>query len=90
MTPEHENDIAVYVQGKLHTEDDSVKSQIREKAGGVFSWVVFAVAVLNAAYNEGKSMQKTLDNVALDLPESFGTLLENVNSDHAESIKMLQ
>ncbi|KAI0452923.1 hypothetical protein F5B21DRAFT_481565 [Xylaria acuta] len=89
---EHREDIAIYVEEKLYTENERIKDQVREKANGIFMWVVLVVAMLNKAYDEGRdeAMQKTLDEVPEDLEGVFKTLLERGDSDKAELINMLQ
>ncbi|KAJ2997270.1 hypothetical protein NUW58_g700 [Xylaria curta] len=90
--PKHETDIATYIQDKLHIEDASIERQIREKAGGIFMWVVLVIAMLNKADDEGRleAIQKTLDELPSDLEGVFNTLLGKCNSDKPEMISMLQ
>ncbi|KAI1754837.1 hypothetical protein F4782DRAFT_491746 [Xylaria castorea] len=89
---EHERDITTYVEEKLYTENDCIKSQTLVKANGIFMWVILVVAMLNKAYDEGRdeAMQKALDEVPKDLEGVFATLLDVGDSHKAELIRMLQ
>ncbi|KAI1354800.1 ankyrin repeat-containing domain protein [Xylaria sp. FL0043] len=88
----HGTDIATYVSDKLLKEDDSIEEQIRQKAGGIFLWVVLVVAMLNKAYDDGReeAMQKILDEIPEDLEGLFDRLVPKGDSDKAEFVWMVQ
>jgi len=53
----HAEDIATYIQAELHVEETSnaneLRTQLREKASGVFMWVVLVVDILNRESDNG-------------------------------------
>ncbi|KAI0812910.1 ankyrin repeat-containing domain protein [Xylaria sp. FL0064] len=89
---EHGRDIAAYVRDKLIIEDGFIERQIRQKACGIFLWVVLVVAMLNKAYDDGReeAMQKILGEISEDLEGLFERLVPKGDSDKTEFIGMLQ
>ncbi|KAI0410229.1 hypothetical protein F5X98DRAFT_387040 [Xylaria grammica] len=89
---EHGTDIAAYIQERLNTDDGSLEDRVREKAHGIFLWVVLVVAMLNKAYDEGRheAMQKTLDELPEGLEGMFDTILGQGDSDKTELVSMFQ
>ncbi|KAI0502757.1 ankyrin repeat-containing domain protein [Xylaria bambusicola] len=89
---EHGMAIATYARDNLIIEDPSIEHQLRQKAGGIFMWVVLVITMLNKEYDEGRpeDMQKTLDEIPGDLEGIFETILEKVSPNRTESINMLQ
>ncbi|KAI1274719.1 ankyrin repeat-containing domain protein [Xylaria sp. FL0933] len=88
----HGTDIAAYVSNKLLTEDGPIEKQVRQKAGGIFLWVVLVVAMLNKAYDDGReeAMQKIMDEIPEDLEGLFDRLVPKGDSDKAEFVWMVQ
>ncbi|KAK4118454.1 hypothetical protein N657DRAFT_556594, partial [Parathielavia appendiculata] len=89
---EHGSDIATYIEEKLEGHDDEIKAKVREKAGGIFMWVVIVVSLLNTAYDDGRleAMREALEEVPADLEEVFNKLLSKDDRNKAETIRMLQ
>ncbi|KAK4148589.1 hypothetical protein C8A00DRAFT_38833, partial [Chaetomidium leptoderma] len=92
MSKEHGRDIATYIAQKLDGHDDDIKAKVREKAGGIFMWVVIMVSLLNKAYDEGRleAMREALEEVPADLEEVFNKLLSQDDPNKAETVRMLQ
>ncbi|KAK4138478.1 hypothetical protein BT67DRAFT_368450, partial [Trichocladium antarcticum] len=89
---EHRRDIATYIAQKLEGHDDDIKAKVREKAGGIFMWVVIVVSLLNKAYDDGRleAMREALEEVPSDLEEVFNRLLSQDDPNKAETVRMLQ
>jgi hypothetical protein len=89
---EHRRDIATYVREKLTQPNHDIEAEIRQKADGIFMWVVIVVSLLNKAYDEGRveAMRKVLENVPGDLEKVFNVLLSKDDQNKAETILMLQ
>ena len=49
-TPGHCQDIATYLSERLIVRDDKIEAEIRERANGIFMWVVIVISLLNKAY----------------------------------------
>ncbi|KAJ0114164.1 hypothetical protein J7T55_007999 [Diaporthe amygdali] len=90
--PDHETDIAKYIEEMLRVSDAEMEAEIRKRAEGVFLWVVMVVSLLNKAYDEGRTeaMRKTLQDIPDDLERMFSTTLSKDASDMAETVHMLQ
>ncbi|KAI0112085.1 hypothetical protein GGR51DRAFT_507943 [Nemania sp. FL0031] len=91
---EHGEDIDTYVGEKLLIDNRDIKRQVREKAEGIFMWVILVVAILNKACDEGRdnhdTIRKTLEEVPGDLEGVFNSLLGKNDSDRAELVRMFQ
>ncbi|RYO79300.1 hypothetical protein DL764_010029 [Monosporascus ibericus] len=96
---DHGEDIDTYVRETLIRDNKidpeirrKIETEIRQKASGVFMWVVLVVAMLNQAYDNGyvEAMQKTLDEVPSELEEVFSTLLNKNDLNKPKTILMLQ
>jgi hypothetical protein len=88
---EHERDIATYIAQKLGGRDDFLNARVREKAGGIFMWVVIVVSLLNKACGDGEleTIRGVLEQVPADLEGVFDRLLGN-DPYKTETIRMLQ
>ncbi|RYP60263.1 hypothetical protein DL770_010028 [Monosporascus sp. CRB-9-2] len=69
-----------------------IGTEIRQKASGLFMWVVLVVAMLNQAYDKGRveTMQRTLEKVPDNLEKVFNTLLSKDGPNKAETVLMIQ
>jgi hypothetical protein len=78
---EHNEDIAKYVVDKLRIrdseEENEIKELLREKASGVFMWVVLVVDILNKEYDRGHiiGLRNRLQDIPSDLHELFRDIL---------------
>lgn len=80
---EHDEDIIIYVHSKLTEKNEAIEEAIREKASGIFMWVVLVITILNRAYDEDKidAMNQKLNEIPADLEKvclrhcSIGTTL---------------
>lgn len=65
----HEKDIATYIQSKLRVGKsktaEEIKTKMRDKAGGIFMWVVLVAEILNTEYKGGRifDVRKRLDTI---------------------------
>jgi hypothetical protein len=91
-TAGHCRDIAKYVGERLIVRDDEIEAEVRQKADGMFMWVVIVVSLLNKAYDEGRleAMRRTLETVPDDLEKVFDNLLSQDDIGRAETIVLLQ
>ncbi|RYO78508.1 hypothetical protein DL764_010111 [Monosporascus ibericus] len=96
---DHGEDIDTYVRETLTLDDKidlnirrKIETEIRQKASGIFMWVMLVVAILNQAYDDGrlKATQKRLNQVPSSLEGLFSTLLNQKDLNKAETILMLQ
>ncbi|KAI0162761.1 hypothetical protein BJ166DRAFT_624752 [Pestalotiopsis sp. NC0098] len=78
---EHENDISSYINTKLDIgrsrQSEQIRQEIREKASGVFMWVVLVVEILNIEYGKGKipKLRERLEQIPGDLHQLFHSIL---------------
>ncbi|KAJ4251450.1 hypothetical protein NW762_011433 [Fusarium torreyae] len=83
----HGNDIALYIQQKLkvgsNKTSDEIRSKIRQKAGGIFMWVVLVVDILNAEYKKGRifAVKMRLNTIPTKLSDLFKEILSRDNKD---------
>ncbi|OPB41048.1 hypothetical protein A0O28_0107450 [Trichoderma guizhouense] len=91
-TSEHDKDIIKYAGDKLTKIDEQIKTEVLQKASGVFMWVVLVIEMLNRAYDEGQleAMHQLIQEVPSDLDEVFLTLLSKDNPKKQETLFMLQ
>ncbi|KAI1374414.1 hypothetical protein F4677DRAFT_455428 [Hypoxylon crocopeplum] len=84
---EHQHSIANYLDTELHIGHDQFAEQIRsnlqEKASGVFMWVVLVVDILNKEYDRGckHGLKKRLKSIPSDLHELFQNILSRDTSN---------
>ncbi|KAK1984510.1 hypothetical protein LZ30DRAFT_651621 [Colletotrichum cereale] len=91
-SPNHDTDISKYINERLTVSDAEIEAEIRERANGIFLWVVIVVSLLNKAYDEGQveAMQRTLEEVPADLEEMFSAILRKDVSNASETVRMFQ
>ena len=77
----HSDDIASYLSSELRIGESKkakeIKIQIREKASGIFLWVVLVVQILKRAYDKGRihMLQAHLERLPAGLNELFKDML---------------
>jgi ankyrin repeat protein len=77
----HEKDIAAYIQSKLKIGKsktaEEIKAKMRDKAGGIFMWVVLVAEILYAEYKGGRifDVRKRLDAIPTKLSDLFREIL---------------
>lgn len=85
--PEHEADIEKYIESSLVIADDAlfqkVKQELKQKASGVFMWVVLMVRILNKEYDEGldSNLINRLATIPRDLHSLFMDIVQNGAGD---------
>ncbi|KAI0830394.1 hypothetical protein F5Y06DRAFT_207442 [Hypoxylon sp. FL0890] len=78
---EHQQDIADYLNTELHIGHDrlaeQIRSELQDKASGVFMWVVLVVDILNKEYDRGRKyrLRQRLKDIPGDLHELFHDIL---------------
>ncbi|OQO14293.1 hypothetical protein B0A48_01169 [Cryoendolithus antarcticus] len=93
--PGHAGDIDRYVQRRLEVQNRTVKkdltAQIRQRARGVFLWVVLTVRILNEAHRRGQAgmLRKCLDDIPQELTALFEDILSRGDTN-ANLIPLLQ
>ncbi|OLN96219.1 Ankyrin-3-like protein 3 [Colletotrichum chlorophyti] len=95
--PGHRQDLEKYVQSHLRASGtgqhvDNVRSQILEKAGGVFMWVVLVVAIVNKEYVRGYGfrVKKRLNDIPTELSELFKDILRRDNDNMEDLLLCIQ
>lgn len=88
----HAKDLESYIKSRLRIGDaansEEVRSQLLEKAAGVFMWVVLVVDILNKEYrNGGMSMKKRLQEIPSDLSGLFKDILQRDN-ENMEALRL--
>ncbi|OTA06132.1 hypothetical protein A9Z42_0068730 [Trichoderma parareesei] len=77
----HTQDITSYIDSELMIGREALathlRTELREKAGGIFMWVVLVVGILNKEYDSGrvKDLRKRLQEIPEDLHELFRNIL---------------
>ncbi|KAK5730383.1 hypothetical protein LTR15_000320 [Elasticomyces elasticus] len=85
----HSDDLAKYVQKRLRAGNgkniEEVRSQICEKANGVFLWVILVIEILNKEFIGGRmfAVKRRLHEIPPKLSDLFKDILrrDNVNMD---------
>ncbi|KAF6825114.1 PFS domain-containing protein [Colletotrichum plurivorum] len=78
----HQQDLERYVKSHLRAGngpfEDRVRSQILERAGGVFMWVVLVVQLLNKEFTRGRmlAVEKRMREIPSKLSELFKDILK--------------
>ncbi|KAJ6257759.1 Vegetative incompatibility protein [Drechslerella dactyloides] len=91
----HSDDIAIYIQEKLRIGSDSksttvteIRTNIEDRASGVFIWVVLVIKILNKEYANGtRELQAKLRDIPEDLGELFKDMLTRDN-DNMECMQL--
>jgi ankyrin repeat protein len=92
----HSQDIEKYLSSELKIgrskQVEKIRENIRDKASGVFMWIVLVVQILNKAYDEGHihALQKKLREIPKDLNELFRQILTRDSRNMAEMKLCLQ
>src|SRR5205814_1409874 len=77
----HNQDIANYLHSELKAgsskQVEQVRTEILEKASGIFLWVVLVVQILNKEYDRGRihALRKRLQEIPTKLNELFKDIL---------------
>jgi ankyrin repeat protein len=84
--PGHAMDLEAYVSSRLQIKEaalsEEIRSQLLNKAAGVFMWVVLVVDILNKEYRHGgMSMRKRLTEIPSDLSGLFKDILQRDNEN---------
>ncbi|KAF5973633.1 ankyrin protein 3 [Fusarium bulbicola] len=92
----HEQDIASYLDSELEIGDSKlaqeVRVQIKEKASGVFMWVVLVSGILQQKYDQGRihTLKQTLREIPGDLHELFRDILTRDDANKDELLLCIQ
>ena len=92
----HTHDIMEYVKSGLNIGHSKKAAQIRtdleEKAAGIFMWVVLVVEILNKEYDSGRIhvLQRRLQEIPSDLHELFYDILTRDSHNRDELILCIQ
>ncbi|KAK6348028.1 hypothetical protein TWF718_005849 [Orbilia javanica] len=87
----HDHDIASYLNSELKAGDSKqvaeIKTEILEKASGIFLWVVLAVKILNQEYDRGRlhALRKRLK----EIPRGLSDLFKDILTRDAENMESL-
>ncbi|KAG9524203.1 purine and uridine phosphorylase, partial [Aureobasidium melanogenum] len=88
----HSEDITRYINSKLKVgrskRAEHIKSELHEKAQGVFLWVLLVVPILQQAYDHGRV--HALSECLKDIPKGLDELLEDIlkrDAEHMENLK---
>ncbi|KAJ4289061.1 hypothetical protein N0V90_011403 [Kalmusia sp. IMI 367209] len=77
----HEEDLASYLSSQLrigHTKlAETIRTEVKEKASGVFMWVVLVVGILNKEFERGRvhALRRKLQELPRDLHTLFRDIL---------------
>lgn len=95
--PDHVTDIETYIHSKLlcgtEASTEIVRRKILEKAGGIFLWVVLVTAMLNRAFDQGKTtkfMLQKLESIPSDLNDVFTQILFRDLEDAEETVTLFR
>jgi hypothetical protein len=86
----HGHDIEKFIQSKLEMDSDDfaleIKTQILEKAAGVFMWVVLVVDILNQEFGDGRqfAVQKRLKKIPTEVSELFMDMIQRDKKNMAD------
>ncbi|KAF6802828.1 PFS domain-containing protein [Colletotrichum musicola] len=94
--PGHQQDLARYVQSYLRAGSgpyvDKVRTQILERAGGVFMWVVLVVELMNKEFTRGRMsiVEKRIQQIPSKLSELFRDILRREEDDMEDFLLCIQ
>ncbi|KAH0562973.1 hypothetical protein GP486_002464 [Trichoglossum hirsutum] len=86
--PGHKRDLEAYIYHKLNlgkgskTEADELRTEIRDRASGVFLWVILVVKMLNKEFERGSTLvirKRRLREIPVKLSELFRDILMRDN-----------
>ncbi|KAF7181985.1 hypothetical protein CNMCM7691_001373 [Aspergillus felis] len=92
----HIQDITNYVNSELKIGHSNramqIRSELQEKASGVFMWVILVVGILNKEYDGGRvhALQKILHRIPGDLHELFRDILTRDSHNRNELLLCIQ
>ncbi|PKK54842.1 hypothetical protein CI102_540 [Trichoderma harzianum] len=92
----HGQDIISYINSELKIGNsdlaDQIRAELREKASGVFMWVVLVVRILNKASDKGHmhDLRKRLQEIPGDLHELFRDMLTRDHEGVDELVLCIQ
>ncbi|KAF5583056.1 ankyrin 3 [Fusarium subglutinans] len=92
----HEQDIVSYLDSELEIGDSKlaqeVRAQIKEKASGVFMWVVLVSGILQQKYDKGHihTLKQTLREIPGDLHRLFRDILTRDDTNKDELLLCIQ
>ncbi|KAF5556295.1 ankyrin 3 [Fusarium napiforme] len=92
----HEQDIISYLDSELEIGDSKlaheVRDLIKEKASGVFMWVVLVAGILQKKYDQGRihTLKQTLREIPGDLHELFRDMLTRDDANKDELLLCIQ
>ncbi|ETS74033.1 hypothetical protein PFICI_13899 [Pestalotiopsis fici W106-1] len=92
----HEQDISTYLTSALRIKPNELAEQLRteiqEKAHGVFIWVVLVVKILNKEYDAGRkySLRERLQELPSDLHHLFRDILTRDSNNRAGLLLCIQ
>ncbi|KAI1120850.1 hypothetical protein F5Y10DRAFT_289150 [Nemania abortiva] len=94
--PGHGQDLEEYVRSKLQAgrgkDISSVKTELLEKAAGVFMWVVLVVDILNREFQRGRifAVRKRLQETPSELSALFKDILSRDNENMTDLLLCIQ
>ncbi|KAL2217525.1 hypothetical protein M432DRAFT_441334 [Thermoascus aurantiacus ATCC 26904] len=94
--PGHHQDIERYVHSELRAgrgkQVNELKSEILNRASGVFLWVFLIVQILNKAYDRGQmhALRRCLNGVPNELDDLFSDILTRDDQNKEELVLCLQ
>ncbi|KAF1963905.1 hypothetical protein BU23DRAFT_638102, partial [Bimuria novae-zelandiae CBS 107.79] len=92
----HMQDITNYLESELkvgHSKiAQQVRSELQQKASGIFMWVVLVVGILNKEHDRGRihALRRRLQEIPGDLHELFRDILTRDSHDRAELVLCIQ
>ncbi|KAF2032441.1 HET-domain-containing protein [Setomelanomma holmii] len=92
----HTQDITNYLESELkigHSKiTQQIRSELQEKASGIFMWVVLVVGILNKEHDRGRvhALQRRLQEIPGDLYELFRDILTRDSHDRNELVLCIQ
>ncbi|KAF4205337.1 hypothetical protein CNMCM8927_006339 [Aspergillus lentulus] len=94
--PGHIQDITDYVNSELRIGHSNramqIRSELQEKASGVFMWVILVVEILNKEYDRGRvhALQQILHRLPGDLHDLFRDILTRDSHNRNELLLCIQ
>ncbi|KAK2590661.1 hypothetical protein QQS21_011661 [Conoideocrella luteorostrata] len=92
----HSNDITAYIDSELKIDKgpvaDEIRSELREKASGVFMWVFLVIGILNTTCDRGRyhELQQKLREIPGTLHELFRDMLTRDEYNKDELLLCIQ
>ncbi|KAI9665065.1 MAG: hypothetical protein M1821_006513 [Bathelium mastoideum] len=92
----HDQDITTYVDSELNIGHnqiaEQIRSELREKASGIFMWVILVVGILNKEHDSGRmhALRRRLREIPRDLHELFSDILTRDSQDRDELFLCVQ